>query len=176
MKNAHFFYRNIANNKMYILVLLFILVIVVLYSYFYLKPPRMFNIIQLPIDQLHPQYLFEKNPIIVNESLHDPNDLSSRLFKWLYVSQKTLVSHKDYDIKTWSRYAVVHPTQGTCFVQIRAPYTYQTIDVKLRQNQILVLPYLWQCNGKGNEIRVTFYHDIISLFFGKIFGSFENTK
>lgn len=138
-------------------IVLFVLAFL-LYMKHYVSPSLHFNIIQVPLSKLEPVYLFEKSPIIVNESFVRPSDLTHTLFKYLFVksTQSFKCVPKLYQ-QNRSRYLIIYPKFKDKTIKIVHPKNkrflqtptddslnnVEYVEIKLRKRQVIILPMFW---------------------------------
>jgi hypothetical protein len=164
------------------LIKVLILTIVIAYIYAYLKTNSQFQILQTSISKIQPRHLFEKSPIVIEESIVNPLDMIKTVFRYLYVKKTVKVLDKrDVLIQNKSRYVVLSPKQGS-YIQISHPihsnaiknmalakqnYSPPLIDVKLSPNQVIVLPPYWWYKV-SSQVTMIELDDILSIIFKHI--------
>lgn len=164
-------------------ILLFLIVLaIVVYTRFYIRPNSEFEIIQLGVSQLKPLHLFEKSPIIVNDKIVDPKDLCINIFRYLYIkSNASYIDASMQPLQNCHKYQVFYATEDTN-VSIYHPkysrilsskkYTDNVgemqpkyVDINLVKHQIIILPMFWWYTHSKPAYTVCL-DDTISLVIG----------
>lgn len=151
-------------------ILIIVVLIVVCYLRYYVSPNPQFQILQSSITNIKAGHLFEKSPIIIDESIVDPQTLLTTLFRYLY-TYKTLREEVRVNQFTQNKckYIVLYPEDGDAIVQIAHPRrTYQiqrairkggeedvpVVTTKLKSHQCLILPVYWWYKIIDDNVKV----------------------
>lgn len=93
------------------MILLFVLIVIaflLLYIQSYFKIPKETQIVQTTLSTFHPDLLFEKQPIYVNDSIYNPADVIGSVFKFQYIQKVLSLSNRDYIKKNLSRFVLIY--------------------------------------------------------------------
>lgn len=140
------------------LIIILVTLVFLLYFKHYVSPTKQFNIVQLPLCKVDPSFLFEKNPIIINEPIMSPLHLTDTLFKYLYVKKVQSAECTPHTfIQIRSRYAIIYPRHRDDSIKIVHPKKSRYlkkgteealkhidyVEVILRKRQVIILPMYW---------------------------------
>lgn len=156
---------------MRLLTILILLLILSAYYQHYSATRKDFNILQVYLDTMTTQQLYEKYPVLIYDRIVQPDALLSTLFKYLYTSSKFLILRGgSQPYLTPFKYTLLHnPTKDTTLQLIhpshrptllkharfarekgiwRYPLSLQEtkvtyVTVKLKKQQTLILPAFW---------------------------------
>lgn len=144
-----------------------ILLIIFVYVSFYAKYNSNIDILQAYIDQLNPNLLYERNPIIVYEPIVEPRHLLTTLFKYQYTFSREYTTVPYFLYIAHCKFSIVYSDNGNTIIQLISPTQKKTmtwkpaknntyvsndniedgnipfIDIKLKQRQVLLLPSHW---------------------------------
>ena len=162
-------------NKLF--AFLFLLICLV-YVRFVLQTNPNFEIINAPISKVNPQYLFEKQPLVIHEPLVKPMDLLGTLFKYLYIRSKhesttpgnVYQQNRNkyivlYPRKNGLSLHVVHPKK-TAFLKDGTKESLKHVDFvefKLKKKQVVILPMYWWYKTNSEKFGRIEIDDILSL-------------
>ena len=168
-------------RKKHIVIFIITILLIVVYFQYAFRVSQNINIIQLNLEKINLDILYEKNPSVIYDRVMDPSDLLKNLFAYNYISAKDiLVSFQEGNIiKNMHKYAglynelanveinIFHPSNiinESCTFQDLGPEA-QYITIKLKKNQLLILPMFWlyHCTYPLQTLQI---HDIFSRFFG----------
>lgn len=175
-----------------VLLVLVIILVSILYLSYYSKFSKEYSITQIFLDKFTPDLLYERNPIVIYDSLATPQDLLKTVFKYQYLfsNENTIPNNKVFSIK--SKFAllyssndtpisvkVINPSQSSSFKwyrnkQLRVSDTdisttsVTYVDVQLKKHQVIIMPSHWivQSNSSMNKIDLD---DIASYIYFAIF-------
>lgn len=168
------------------LVILLIVLVVLVYTKYYLKPNPIFQILQASITKVKPSLLFEKSPIVIEEPLVRLQDLLDSIFKYLYIMKRTFVATPANVLQqNKCRYLLLSSRNEDTTVQIAHPKhtrlirssssqsskqerTISLVDIKLQKNQCLVLPLHWWYKTPTENIQRIQLDDVLSILLGKL--------
>lgn len=156
-----------------LLIIIVIILVVLIYAQFYAKYNKGYNITQTYLDKINLNLLYERNPIIIYDSIKTPKQLLKTLFKYSYLTKN------EYNVNTRNIYQskskfsfIYHTTQltqhETVLVNLINPIfksdfkewkknengvlftttpledtTVEFVSVKLKANQVLIIPSHW---------------------------------
>ena len=178
-----------ATNTMLIIV---ILLIVAVYLSYYAKYSSDYNITQTFLDKFHPNLLYERNPIIIYDTLARPKDLLNTIFKYQYIHSRELhtTPYKTTTIK--SKFSMFYCQENNnAVIKLINPtflYSFQWysaqhqrvsdtdlnttnvtfIDIHLKRNQVMILPPHWIIHSSVSLQRIDI-HDVWSYTYFAIF-------
>lgn len=163
--------------------ILFVLIFIV-YLRFLLQPNINFQILNISISKIQLSHLFEKLPIVITESLVQPQDLSKTVFKYLYVKKnyKSKVIPDKYH-QNKSKYLIIYPRKNELTINVVHPKKskflksssedslkmVEYVEMKLNKRQVLILPMYWWYQTDSENFGIIELDDIFSLIFGKFF-------
>lgn len=141
------------------LLCVFVILMITLYVQSYFKTKDDYTIIQSYLDKITIDTLHDKHPIVIYDLIQDPKTLMKSLFAYSYISVNYKMSSPDALYKTRSKFTLLYNDTTDVFVNIISPKyrvnvvqgkpiasqsnDVQYITIKLKQNQVLVLPILW---------------------------------
>lgn len=175
-------------NKYLSLVL--IICILIFYVQYYSKYNREYTILQLYLDKVDINHLYEKNPIVIYDRVINPQHLLKTLFAYSYAYHATYnIKGSNYVHTNTSKYLLLYsPKDSNINVNILNPkyngilksekrqrlitskveFTNlndaQYVTIKLKQNQILILPSFWSFHSY-NDLTCIELHDVFSLVY-----------
>jgi hypothetical protein len=141
------------------LVCIFLVLAVILYIQSYFKTKNDYTVVQSYLDKVSPDTLHDKHPIVIYDLIHDPKELLTSLFAYSFISAEYLYSKPNSLYKTKSKYTMLYNDASDVMVNIISPkYSakvllgkpleeqnneIQYVTIKLKQNQVMILPFLW---------------------------------
>jgi len=132
-----------------------------LYFKLSLKPNKEFTLIQCEVQKCDPSMLMEKLPVLIENSIVNPQQLINTLFRFQYISQK---DHKQNEGINRNAFLLIHPSEQLN-VMLKHPNYQEVLNVKLYKNQLLILPILWYYNiQKNKSVRMIGLESLISKF------------
>lgn len=168
------------------LLIIILLLVLVLYTRFYVKTHNSYEIIQVSLHNVKPTTLLEKQPILLQDRMVHPPDILKTLFKYAY-QHKATTSIKDTNpIVCASKFTLLYSTKRDLSINIMlpkyrrelAPYhrthfalvskktldstTLTYVTIKLKKQQLLILPYGWIYQTHDPHVHITL-NDIFSL-------------
>ena len=160
-----------------VLIIIIIILVLLAYAQYYTKFNQGYRILQSNIYNIDEKVLYEKYPIIINERIVSPESLLSTLFKYMYLFKASdYVAGSPMPYANVHKFYIIYSPEddidinlvSPVFASMFKPFTshnnmfmrsYQTsmsitnaeyITIKLKQRQVLILPYAWlyQTNKK----------------------------
>lgn len=184
-------------TKTKVLIVVLVTLIIYIYAKHYAKFVDGYHITQTTIDKINLNLLYEKKPIIINESLRNPRQLVWTLFKYSYAFKKEYPLISSRAVKSNAKFSyifsahpdatfvnLINPVYSKDFVWVKSSnkgvYTSTTqledtkveyITIKLRPNQVLIIPSHWivQTNNFTGMTKVDM-NDVLSAIYFKIVG------
>lgn len=164
------------------LIIIIIILLILIYYNHYKRYNTDYNIIQLFLEQLTLELLNERNPIIIYDRIVNPEILFETLFKYSFIfKKKYYLNNNNFIQNTKSKYTLLLNPNNNVDINIISPihnsnikYNFDTIEnsninfitIKLKKQQILILPPFWNFNIKKDDYLVIYrLDDIISNMF-----------
>ncbi len=162
MENVGFF----STTK--ILVIIIIGLIIAMYYQYYLKYNKGYEITQTYLDKVTINLLYERTPIVIYDILKNPLQLLKTLFRYSYAFKKEYITEPSKAYISKSKISIVFsPSPETIDLNLINPKykkhfswkrdsklngrsdtelkntTVEYISIKLKQNQVVILPAHW---------------------------------
>ena len=175
-----------------LLLVIVIVLVVVIYIQYYSKYNTSYEITQTYLDKISIDLLYERNPIVIYDTIKNPKQLLGTLFKYSYVTKNEYKINHQNPLMNRSKFSYVYSTIDTdTFINIINPSyrkdfkwtkdtktgdmvssttiedtNVQYITIKLKPLQVLIVPSLWiiQTNQEINKINL---HDFFSMLYFK---------
>lgn len=172
-----------------------IVLIVFIYIHYYAKYNDTYEIVQTYLDKVNIDMLYERNPIIIYDSIKTPKQLLGTLFKYSYVSKSEYKVSTKYPIMNRAKFSFVYSTsnQDTYINLINPSYTssmkwenrvngkvadkvsttllddtnVQYITIKLKPYQVVIIPMHWIIQTDTTLVKYNL-DDFISMIYFKI--------
>lgn len=145
----------------YGILLILISLLIILYFKLSLKPNQEYTLIQCVIEKCEPSMLMEKLPILIENSIVNPQQLINTLFKFQYISQK---ERKQKEGVNRDAFLLIHPSEQINVI-LRHPNYQEVLNIKLYKHQLLIIPILWYYNIQHNkDVRTIGLESVISKF------------
>ena len=157
------------NLFIYVLVTVLILLVLLTLVVVSFEPSKEGELLQCRLETFHPDMLFEKNPILIQDSIVDASEFLETI-RWLYLfstegNERKRRKEKERNkkvnpfaymilIASLSSSSSSSPSSPFLDVQIRHPrFVKQKALVHMTKGQILILPYGWvyAIKEKGGE-------------------------
>ena len=164
-----------------LLILVVVVLLVLIYAQYYSKYSKGYNITQTYLDKINLNLLYERNPIIIYDSIKTPKQLLKTLFKYSYLSKKeyNISTHHVYQSKAKFSFLyhtgqhtesvlvnLINPifkqdfkewkknTKGVMFTNTPLEETsVEFVSVKLKPFQVLIIPSQWMLQiGDAQEV------------------------
>ena len=130
--------------------ILLIIVILIIYS-LYFDHPKSIKINQTELQHFHFNLLYEKFPIVIQDTVHNINDINKLWFKHNFVKKNETNNLFDW-MKCNSKYTIVLAKEDL-EIHISNPYTEfidnkpcsnaNIISIALKTNQFIIVPHKW---------------------------------
>lgn len=139
-------------------------IIIIFYIKLTLQKKRDFQIIQTSLEIFKDDLLYEKYPIILEDNIVNIDELFGSIFKYQYIFKKQGKKKKKKEYKCNSKFLVFHNiTLQESTISIKNNVNDVFVDVIIRQNKVLILPYGWYYINKNN-ISYFLLNDFIHSF------------
>lgn len=139
-------------------------IIIIFYIKLTLQKKRDFQIIQTSLEIFKDDLLYEKYPIILEDNIVNIDELFGSIFKYQYIFKKQGKNKKKKEYKCNSKFLVFHNiTLQESTISIKNNVNDVFVDVIIRQNKVLILPYGWYYINKNN-ISYFLLNDFIHSF------------
>lgn len=156
------------------LLLVVLILIIVVYTQYYLKYNTAYRIIQAPLTKIDENVLYEKYPIVVADRIVKPESLLHTLFKYKYLTSSFGTrAGSQFPYFAVNKYTLIYNTIEDVDINIIAPQyrnefqgfksnidlnstQAQYVTIKLKKQQIIILPAFWIYQSSSP-------HSVISL-------------
>lgn len=165
----------------------FVILFAILYLQNYFKCKSDIQIIQTSIENINIDILHEKYPIVIYDRIFKPSDLLKTLFAYTFVHSRVSNSARDDKLtQNVAKYVIIynensdvdieifHPKNNIRFKRSQSVLDFQDMDsdvsyvtVKLKKNQLLILPMFWIYHS-NYHVQTIHLYDSISYIYGKI--------
>lgn len=166
-----------------LLVIVLLVLLAFIYLRYYTASNPSFEVLQLSISDLETKHLFEKSPIVINESIVDPYSIVQTVFRFLYVYK-----HIHHNVATdvlalnKSRYVLLYSMSDDTIIDVIHPKTLTIhrksgnaldavpfVEFPLRESKCLILPNKWAFRVRNSTTTTAiFLEDVMSMTLGKI--------
>jgi len=181
-------------NVTRILFVVVIVLIIFVYIHYYSKYNDTYEIVQTYLDKVNIDMLYERNPIIIYDSIKTPKQLLGTLFKYSYVSKSEYKINTKYPVMNRAKFSFVYSTNNdNVYINLINP-SYKTsmkwdngaksqvmdkvsttsleetnvqyITIKLKPNQVVIMPMHWIIQTDAPLVKYNL-DDFISLIYFK---------
>ena len=147
--------------------------IVLLYLQYYVKTKQDYQILQVFLDNFKLETLYEKYPIVVYDQVYDSNELLKTIFAYSFVFKKDFIVDPGVVYRNSHKFVVLSSDDSVSLKIINPKYkreikarieecNVQFVTVKLKQNQVLILPALWYYHTDNMDIMAIGLDDMVS--------------
>ena len=144
-----------------------------------MKYNQNYEILQVSLNKISINNLYEKNPIVLDEQVYDVDELLGTLFKFSYIF-KTMFTVSNNVNRNPHKYLMLFADDKISIKIINPKYkkdirksledsNVQYVTIKLKPNQILILPALWYYHTDNMDVRAIGLDDLLSKFIYKVF-------
>lgn len=153
-----------------VLFIFLIILIICIYVHYYSKYNISYEIIQTYLDKINLDLLYEKNPIVIYDSIKTPNQLLKTLFKYSYIFKNEYnIQHNNVILNRYKFSYLYCTGNNDCYVNLINPsyksrflkwrkdhYSHDMISdtelektnveyitIKLKPLQVLIIPSQW---------------------------------
>jgi hypothetical protein len=164
-----------------LLIIIIILLVVLIYAQFYSKYNKGYNITQTYLDKINLNLLYERNPIIIYDSIKTPKQLLKTLFKYSYLTKKEYTINTPNIYQSKSKFSFIYHTgqktqHENVMINLINPIfkkdfknwkknnngvlftttplqdtTVEFVSVKLKAHQVLLVPSHWMLQVVDDE-------------------------
>jgi hypothetical protein len=162
-----------------LLIIVVIILIFLIYAQYYSKFAKGYNITQTYLDKVGLDLLYERNPVVIYDSIKTPKQLLKTLFKYSYISKNEYVIRNQNIHLSKSKFSFVYHTGKNIdkiVVNLINPIykqdfkawrksensalftttpledtTVEYVSIKLKPFQVLIVPTHWMLQVVGNE-------------------------
>lgn len=161
------------------LVLRFIIGIIILFLLLYIAcyffTPKDFMVNQVSTEDFQFSLLYEKHPIVINNPIVDILEIINNWFNFNIVKETTIEKSKIWE-RINSKYLMIQ-SKVDSEIMISRPQSniingYPTNDIlciKLKENQVSIIPYRWYIMLNTEEHTYYNIDDYVTLFLGYFF-------
>lgn len=149
--------------------LFLIFICTISYIHLILKQKKDFQILQTYLINCNPDLLLEKYPIIIQDQIHDIQDLFDSIFKYQYITKSFTISKKKQLIINKNKFCVIYNTNKTevCLTLFSND---TPIEIKLLPFTVCILPFWWSYMLDTNGIEIYKLNDLIHFL---LYGYFD---
>lgn len=151
-----------------LLLIILIILIICIYFHYYSKYNTSYEISQTYLDKINLDLLYERNPIVIYDSLKTPNQLLKTLFKYYYISKHEYKITNNKVITNRYKLSYVYCNDNECYVNLINPSyknsfqwskhqqsndmisntelentNVEYVTIKLKPLQVLIIPSHW---------------------------------
>lgn len=140
-----------------ILLIILAIIIIVVYIRFYLASNDQFEILQMGLDKLRDEHLLEKSPIVITDRIVDPISLLKTAFAYSYTFKKFNNTFTFVENSKSQNTILIAIENAIVNIEHPKKNNYDTLEIPLKTNQVLVVPYAWSCKvleGKVNAVEL----------------------
>ena len=139
-----------------------LVIIVIAYSYLYLRPKRDFQILQANLSNIRDDLLYEKYPIILNDPIVNLEDILSSVFKYQYVFKRDMVIEKDSEIRNTYKYMILQNVDTeACSLDVMSPTKTLSTSVIVPSFNVVIIPYMWFVMNNDQPLKCILLNDLI---------------
>jgi hypothetical protein len=180
-----------------LLILVVVALVVVIYAQYYSKYNNGYNITQTYLNKINLDLLYERNPIVIYDSIKTPKQLLKTLFKYSYISKNEYSITTPHVYQSKSKFSFIYHTgQNTEIVMVNLinpmykkdfkewkqnnkgitysntsfeSTTVEFISIKLKPYQVFIIPSHWMLQiASSEEVYKIDLDDIFTYFYFKI--------
>lgn len=127
------------------------IIICIFYIKLILQKKHDFQIIQTSLELFKDDILYDKYPIIFEDNVVNIEELFDSIFKYQYIFKKNGVKRQNKTNKNYSKFLVFHNLSlDESTISIKNNLNDVFVDVILRKNKVMILPYGWYYANKNN--------------------------
>lgn len=158
---------------MRVFLLIIVVLITALYVQYYLSYKKEYEIIQVTLDNIQLKTLYEKYPIVVADQVYKTDDLLKTVFAYSYVFKKPTNIEPDKIVCNKYKYMIITCEDNIDVKLINPKYKskiktsleqsdVQYVTVKLKENQVLIVPALWYIHTDNMDVSAIGLDDFLS--------------
>lgn len=179
-----------------VLLMFLIILVICIYVHYYSKYNTSYEISQTYLDKINLDLLYERNPIVIYDSLKTPNQLLKTLFKYSYTSKNEYKILDNNVVMNRYKFSFVYSTNhNDCYINLINPSykkdfkwnkhpqsndlisktnleetNVEYITIKLKPLQVLIVPSHWliQCTNNNTTLHKVNLHDPFSWIYFKL--------
>lgn len=153
--------------------------LVLLYLQYYVKYKQDYQILQVFLDNFKLDTLYEKYPIVVYDQVYDPKDLLKTVFAYSFVFKNEFSVEPGAVCRNSHKFVVLSCDDSVSLKIINPKYkkdikpriqdcNVQFVTVKLKPNQVLILPALWYYHTDNMDVSAIGLDDLVSNWLYKL--------
>ena len=163
---------------MRVFLLIIVLLIVALYVQYYLAYKKEYEIIQVTLDNLELKTLYEKYPIVISDQVYKIDELLKTVFAYSYVFKKQVSIEPEKITRNSYKYLLITSDDSIDIKLINPKYKVkqtleesdvQYVTVKLKENQVLIVPALWYVHTENMDVLALGLDDFLSKIIYSVF-------
>lgn len=139
-----------------------LIIIIVAYTYLYLKPKTDFQILQANLNNITDDLLYEKYPIILHDQIVNLDDIVSSTFRYQYVFKKDKVVEKESEMCNRHKYMILQNVQTEeCSLEIMSPKKTVNTSIIIPSFNVVIIPYKWCIKDNTFPLKCILLDDLI---------------
>lgn len=148
---------------------IFVIIVIICWTYYYLKKRNDFQIIQSRLDNITDNVLYEKYPIVISDKIVNVNDLLNTLFKYQYVYKFTKTINENTSLKNYSKFMIIHNTYDKDISISLSNNDNENVVVIIPIYNVLIIPFMWSINSLNDKITCIELFDFVHYFLYRYF-------
>lgn len=144
---------------------LLILILCVLFAFIYHNyttlPNKNFDLIQTNIQDVSLKMVFEKIPIVINQQIKTPFELTNTIFKYLYI-YKVFDNGLKTNYNCKAKYALVY-CDSDYDLTLKNPLYKDQVILPLKHHQCVIIPHMWVISS-SKKVNLILMYDLMTLF------------
>ena len=170
-----------------VLVSVLVILIIIVYIHYYTSYKQDYNILQTYLNSVDLNLVYEKYPIVIYDRIINPDELTKTLFAYTYIFKSTRVCKGPTNpIYNSSKHLIIWSDQDSMINIINPKYknsfrwqrkdglsistnplskienaSVQYVTVKLKRNQVLILPAFWMFDS-SKDVSLIHLNDLLS--------------
>ena len=158
-----------------------VVLIILLYLQYYTKYKHDYQILQVYLDKIKLETLYERYPIVIYDQVDEFDDLLRTLFAYSYVFKSDFGIEPDKVHRCAHKYLLLFSDTSDVLVEIINPKykkdvreslaesNVQYVTIKLKHRQVLVMPALWYYHTKNNNVSGIGLDDLVTKWFYQVY-------
>lgn len=169
--------RLFSMNTTRLLIIIVFILILMIYIQYYSKFNKDNEIVQTFLDKITLNLLYERNPIVIYDSIKTPKQLLGTLFKYSYLTKKEYVINHKYPTISRAKFSFIYSIENTYVNLINPTFkssmkwiknsqgekvstqkleetNVEYMTLKLKPYQVVIIPSHWiiQCETPLNKV------------------------
>lgn len=162
------------------ILIVIILLLCIIYLPYYSKFKHDYQILQVNLNTLKLDHLYEKYPIVIFDTIQNVEDLFKTVFAYSYVFKSPSTVPTGYIFRNTHKFMILNPDTDVNIKLINPKYKkyvktnledsddIQYVTIKLKEKQTLIIPALWYVYTDYMDIKSFVLDDLISKWIYKL--------